>query len=364
MHCARPLQWASGSLLVLAVLYLAFWPVAVDPVAWTAPRDLGFVVPFEANDQLRYARAYDIGPYSGPEDITSGIDGHLYSTSAEGLILRYDASGQVSVFADTGGRPLGIETDADGSLVVANAYLGLQRIARDGVVQTLLQAIDGRPLVSANELAIAADGKIYFSESSSKFGAAQSGGTFAASRLDLIEHGAHGQVLVHDPASGSTRVLLDGLNYANGVAISEDQTFLLIAETGAYRILKFWLSGPNVGHSEVLLENLPAFPDNINSGRNGRFWIGLVAPRNAFIDRFSQRPWLRKMLMRLPEPLWPDAVPHSQVIAINANGEVLMNLHDDAAHYPALTGALETRDSIYFSSLFGNQLPFVRKQDL
>lgn len=360
----RRILGAIFSIAALAIFYLLLWPVPVDPVAWAAPEDHGFVVPYDSNDALQYARAYNIAPHSGPEDITSGSDGHLYSTSAGGAILRYDASGHVEVFATAGGRPLGIEADADGSLLVANAYLGLQRIARDGTVETILDAIDGRPLVYANDLAIGADGNIYFSESSSKFGAAQYAGSYSASLLDLNEHGGHGRLLMHNPASGSTRVLLDGLNYANGVAISADQSFLLIAETGAYRILKHWLTGPRTGQTEILLDNLPAFPDNINAGLNGRFWIGLIAPRNTFLDRFSGQPFVRKVLQRLPASLRPRAEPHSQVIAINAAGDVLMNLHDAGARFPALTGALETRDTLYMTSLFGQLLPYVRKEDL
>ena len=79
-----------------------------------------------------------------PRTWPPGRDGHLYGTSESGAILRYDAHGKVSVFAEAGGRPLGIEVDADGSLVVANAYLGLQRVARDGSVATLLDSLNGR----------------------------------------------------------------------------------------------------------------------------------------------------------------------------------------------------------------------------
>lgn len=357
------LAWAIGSAVVLATLYLLFWPVAVAPVAWDAPVDRGFITPYDSNNLMRRVQAYDIGPHAGAEDITSGHDGHLYSTSEDGAILRYGVR-DVEIFAQTGGRPLGIEADSDGSLVVANAYLGLQRIALDGTVETILDQVDGQPLVYADDLAIASNGKIYFTEASTKFGAANSGGSYAASLLDLIEHGGHGLVIEFDPASGESNILLDGLNFANGIAISDDETFLLIAETGSYRILKYWLLGERAGQSEVLLDNLPAFPDNINSGRNGRFWIGLVAPRNALMDRFAPNPFLRKLTQRLPTRFRPSAVPHSQVIAINGDGVVLMNLHDAGARFPALTGVLETRDTLYFTSLFGHYLPYIRKQDL
>jgi len=353
-----------GSALGLMTLYLLLWPVPIDPVAWEAPVNQGLVDPFETNDQMKYVRSIDLGEHDGPEDVTVGADGQLYATTEGGMILRIDPRGSVSEFANVGGRPLGIETDADGSLVVANAYIGLQRIQRDGSVVTLLDEIDGQSLAYADDLAIAADGTVYFSEASTRFRAADFGGTYKASLLDIMEHGGHGLIIEFKPETGEARVLLDGLNFANGVALSEDQQYLLVAETGSYRILKHWLQGPAAGETEVLIDNLPAFPDNINNGRNGKFWIGLVAPRIELLDKLSDKPFLRKIVQRLPAAFRPKAERYSHVFAINGDGEVLMNLHDPRARFPALTGVLETRDTLYFTALFGTRLPKLNKADL
>jgi sugar lactone lactonase YvrE len=283
-----------ASLLAVVLLYLLLWPVPVNPVAWDAPIDKGLIDPFGPDDRLRYARSVDLGDYHGPEDVTLGHDGNLYATAANGLVLQIDPGGQVRLFADIGGRALGIETDTDGSLIVANAYLGLQRVHVDGSVESLLSEIDGKPIAYANDLAIAADGTVYFSNASSKFGAKQSGGTYEGSLLDILEHGGHGQVIRFDPGTGQTEVIIRDLNFANGVAISDDQRYLLVSELGSYRILKHWLQGPAKGTTKALLENLPAFADNINNGFNGRFWIGLFSPRNELVDNLSDKPLLRK----------------------------------------------------------------------
>jgi len=360
----KPALSVFGSLLACAILYLLLWPVPVDPVAWDAPTNQGLVDPFGPDDRLKYARAIDLGEHHGPEDLTSGHDGRLYATTTGGKILQIDGYGNVIEFADVGGRALGIETDADGSFIVANAYIGLQRILRDGSVTTLLREVDGRPLVYADDLAIAADGTVYFSEASTKFGAEQFGGTYEGSLLDIMEHGGHGQIIAFNPATGDAHVIIDGLNFANGVAISEDQTFLLISDLGSYRILKHWLEGPDSGTTEVLLDNLPAFADNINNGFNGRFWIGMIAPRSKQLDDLSDKPFLRKVVQRLPASLRPQAEPYSHVIAINGDGEVLMNLQDPAARFSSLTGVLETHDALYLTSLFGNELARLDKDDL
>ena len=157
---------------------------------------------------------------------------------------------------------------------------------------------------------------------------------------------------------------MDGLQFANGVAISGDQSFLLVAETGSYRILKHWLSGPNAGDTQVLIDNLPGFPDNINNGLNGRFWVGLVAPRVDILDTLADKPFLRKVVQRLPASIRPKAEPYSHVFAINGDGEVLMNLRDPAATFPSLTGVYETGSSLYLARLFGNELPVIDKDDL
>ncbi len=352
-------------LIALLFLYLLFWPVPIDPVGWDAPVDAGLVDPFAPNDRLQGARVFDLGSHTGPEDVTGGPDGLIYAATADGVIIRLRPDGsRVEVFAETGGRPLGIEFDTDGNLFVANAYLGIQKITPDGIVRVLVDTYNGQRIEYANDLAVAANGKIYFSDASSKFGASKSGGSYEASLLDILEHGGHGRIFEFDPASGKTVVIADGLNFANGVAISDDQQYLLFNETAHYRVWRYWLAGPRRGQREVIIENLPGFPDNVNNGLNGKFWIGLVAPRNKLLDDLSNKPWLRKVTQRLPAFLRPKAEPSSHVIAITGDGQVLMNLQDSTATVPALTGAFETRDAIWLSSLFGNRLAHMDKDQL
>ncbi len=354
-----------AAVLAATLLYLLLWPVPVDPVAWNAPEDRGLTGVFAPNDWLARVAAIDLGTHEGPEDIARGRDGLLYASTHGGEILRISpADGSVSNFARVGGRPLGIEFDSDGSLLVANATLGVQRVSPVGEVSLELSDLDGDPLVYADDIAIAADGTIYFSEASTKFGAADYDGTLEASLLDILEHGGNGLIVAYEPTSRESRVVLDNLNFANGVAVSEDQQYLLIAETGSYRILKHWLAGPNAGETEILIDNLPGFPDNINNGLNGRFWVGLVSPRSELLDRYSDSPFIRRIMQRLPAFLRPKPIPSSHVFAINGDGEVLMDLQDPAARFPMLTGVLETRGELYLSSLVGHAIPVLDKEDL
>jgi sugar lactone lactonase YvrE len=350
--------------LVLLLTYLLTWPVPVSPVAWDAPGNAGLVDPFESNDRLAKAETIELGDHESPEDI-AGRDGYVFASTLGGRIIRLrpDGTGLV-VFAETGGRPLGLEFDNDGRLIVANSQLGLQSVSPDGKVTLLVGEWSPGLHVYPNDVAVSIDNKIYFTESSSKFSGRRFSDAYDASLLDIVEHGSHGRVFEHDPATGETRVIMSGLNYANGVAVSADQLFLLVAETANYRVQRYWLGGPNRGRSEVVLDNLPGFPDNIDTGLNERFWIGLVAPRNELIDKLSGQPWARKVILRLPQALRPAAEKSSHVIGVNGDGVVLMDLQDSRARFPSITGVHETRDALFLSSLFGNRLARLDKSAL
>jgi sugar lactone lactonase YvrE len=350
-----------GIFLAGVSLYLLLWPVPIDPVAWQAPADRGLVDPFASNDLLKAATAIDLDPYEGPEDATLGHDGLVYATTASGHVIRI-RNRHVEEFAFLGGRPLGIETAGDGSLIVANAYTGLQRVDMSGGVTFLHGGEDAD--VFANNLAVAEDGTVYFSEASRKFGAKKYRDTLDATLFDIMEHGAHGRVSSYDPASGKIETVVDNLAYANGVAISDSGDFLLVVEMNEYRVLKHWLAGPMKGRTDVLLDNLPGFGDNLRTGLNGRFWLGFAAPRNAIVDRFSEQPFIRKLIQRLPAFVRPEPEMRSHVIAFNGDGEILMNMHDPEARYPMLTGVLETQTNLYLTTLIGKYFPVIAKKDL
>lgn len=351
--------------LLALIGYLSLWPVPILPIAWDAPQDRGLLAPFAPNDALADMHTFRLGGFGGPEDIAGGPDQLIYASTESGSIVRFGQDGRgLQEFASVGGRPLGIEFDPQGNLLVANAMLGLQRVDPEGGVETLFDNFGGVALIYANDLAIANNGKIYLTESSTKFGAGANGGTYKASLLDILEHGGHGRLYEFDPNSNTAKLLLIGFNFANGVAISADQQYLLIAETGHYRIWRYWLDGEKAGTAEVVIENLPGFPDNINRGFDGRFWVGLIAPRNALLDRLADKPLLRSVVQRLPAAIRPSAGRSTHLIGIDGDGQVLMNLQDSAAGFPSVTGAFEHVDNLYLSSLFGDRVAYLPRSKL
>jgi sugar lactone lactonase YvrE len=339
-------------LLLGTVSYLLFWPAPVDPKSWTAPPNPGYSGPYAANTRLQGIETLPLAGFHGPEDVALDAAGRIYAATHEGRIVRLEADGTgPTAWADTKGRPLGIDFDGQGALIVADAYRGLLSISPQGEVTLLTDEADGAPIRYADDVDVAADGKIYFSDASTKFGAKESGGTMEGSLLDIMEHGGYGRLLVYDPAAGVTRTLLDGLNFANGVAVSPDRQFVLVNETGNYRVIRYWIDGPRKGQAEPFVEQLPGFPDNISTGLDGRYWVALVSPRNSLVDNLSQKPFLRKMIQRLPAFVRPKAVAYGHIIALDPDGRVVEDLQDPGGAYPQNTSVTETPDHLYLGSL-------------
>ena len=251
------------------------------------------------------------------------------------------------IFSNTKGRPLGMAFDAEGNLIIADAIQGLISIDINGTINILSRKSDSDniPLNFVDDLDIASDGKIYFSDASSKYG-------YGSDRLELFEHTPNGRLLVYDPITQKTTTLLSGLYFANGVALSSDESFVLVNETLMYRIQKYWLKGDKAGTSEIFIENLPGFPDNVSSNEEGIFWVALFNPRNNFVEMSSNKPFLRKIVFRLPELLQPQPINHSFVLGLNENGKVVHNLQYQANEaYSPITSVKQYNDILYFGSL-------------
>ncbi|RJP77371.1 MAG: SMP-30/gluconolactonase/LRE family protein [Desulfobacteraceae bacterium] len=350
---------------VLSVLSLLGCSSLVKPVSWEAPPNPGYTCVYAKNDLLKAVEQLSIGEENGPEGVAADAAGRIYASTLSGKIVRLEPDGShPSVWADTGGRPLGITFDNAGNLIAADAFRGLLSIAPDGTVTELATEADGIPIRYANGVAVAEDGLIYFTDSSTKFGAKESGGTMEAATLDTIEHGGHGRLLCYHPETGQVKTLLSGIHYANGVAVSHDQQFVLVNETTSYRIIRYWINGEKKGQSDHILEALPGFPDNLSTGMNGLFWVALVSPRIGMVDSLSDYPSLRGMAVGMPKFMQPGPKHYGHIIAIDAEGRVIHNLQDPDGAYPMITGVCETPDYLYLGSLVSHHIGRLHKSHL
>ncbi len=340
-------------LIALVVLYLLFWPVPISPQAWTPPPAPPLTGPYQQNSALAQTERLSLGtgsprPGAGfaPEDVALDTAGRIYTGLDDGRIMRLQADGaNPEAFANTNGRPLGLAFDPGGNLIVADAIKGLLSVAPDGSVTVLTTAADGVPFKCTNDLDVAADGTIYFTDASSKYPLSN----FTA---DLVEHGPNGRFFAYDPKTRTTRTLLPNLAFANGVAVSPDQSFVLVVETGAYRVHRLWLQGAKQGQTEIFIDNLPGFPDGIMSNGKDEFWLALVTPRDAALDKLLPHPFLRKAIVRLPKFLQPAPKRYSFVLGLDTNGRVIDNLQNGAPDcYAEIANIVERNGLLYFGSI-------------
>lgn len=358
-------------LIVLAAAYLLFWPVRIEPVAVTLGPNPGFTAQYAPNEQLRQIRWADAVFGPGPEDITFK-DGYVYSGLEDGRIVRVRIDGQtptgpapiqpvipggtpsvpvsgvVEPFANTGGRPLGLQPDPFGNIVVADAKQGLLAINPQGRIFPVVKLYQGVPLRFADDLDIAKDGTIYFSDASQRYGIEDIG-------LEFLEGQMTGRLLSFSPANGRTEEKLTGLAFANGVALGPDEEYVLVNETMGHRITRLWLKGAKAGQKDVFIENLPGYPDNLSFNGRDLFWVALAGPRNKSLEDSMSSPFLRKISYRL-QMLGLAAAPAPEkygcILAINLQGQVVATLQDPGGlKIHTITSVHERNGLLYLGGL-------------
>jgi sugar lactone lactonase YvrE len=336
-----------AALLVVAAVALALppyfaWPAAEPPAAWH-PSPLADV-PGPRNEALAGAERIPLGGAHGPEDVAFGPDGALYTGVADGRILRRRPDGSLDTVARTGGRPLGLRFGGDGRLYVADAARGLLAMGRDGSVEVLVREHGHRPFRLTDDLDVAADGTVYFTDASTRVG-------LGDAARDVVEQYPTGRLFSWQAGTG-VRLLHGRLAFANGVALDRDERSVLVAETARYRVQRCWLRGDRAGRCDVFADNLPGFPDGVTRGRDGLFWVALVSPRNALLDRVHPHPRLKTALLRLPDALRPGPRAYGRVLGLGEDGRVVHDLHDPSGGAAAfVTNAVEHAGRLYLGSL-------------
>jgi sugar lactone lactonase YvrE len=277
----------------------------------------------------------------GAEDVL--VDkGHVFTGLDDGRILRLTPDGRrLDLIADTGGRPLGLEWYPDGRLLVCDAKRGLLLVSRQtGDAEVLVPR--GPDLRVCNNAAVAKDGTVYFTDSSSRF-------DLEYWKADLLEHSGTGRLLRRSP-DGSVEVLLSGLFFANGVALAPDESSVVVASTGSYRLDRIALPS---GEHTVLADNLPGIPDNISTGSDGLVWIAFASGRLPVLDlALRLHPLIRKATWALPERLQPKDKAVVWVRAIDgADGRVVHDFRGVRPDYHMVTGVREDDGVVYLGSL-------------
>jgi sugar lactone lactonase YvrE len=289
-------------------------------------------------------------PSMGAEDVVVSPEGIVYTGTEDGAIWALDpASGSTRRVADTGGRPLGVELLPDGDLVVCDARRGVLRVSPStGAVEVLVDRVEGRPMEFCNNAAVASDGTIWFSDSSRHHG-------IERWKDDFVQHTRTGRLLRRDP-DGTVEVVLEGLAFANGVALAADESYVAVAECRGRTVVRHWLSGPRAGERDHLVTDLPGYPDNISRGSDGLIWVAVASPVDGLVERLGSAPMaLRRAITRIPEPLQPKPKQTIRVQAYDDAGRLVHDLDVDRPErgpgFHMVTGVREHDGRIWLGSL-------------
>lgn len=328
------------------------------------PTDKG---PFEVNDRLADVSVIAMGEVESPEDVILDEDDNLYSGNRHGDIIRFFPPDYQTheVYAHIGGAPLGMTFDKMGNLLVCVGGMGLYMVAKedrkvslvtDETNRSLLSVVDDSRLRLADDLDIAPDGKVYFSEATVRY-------EMHDWPVDALESSGNGRIICYDPATKRTRTILKNLTFPNGVCTAHDGKSILFAESWACRINQFWLEGPKKGKLEVLVDRLPGYPDNINRASDGTYWVAIMGMRSPALDVALRMPdFRRRMARRIAADQW--LYPNLNVGCVarfDQKGVFIESLWDrNAANHPMITSMREHKGWLYLGGITNNRIGRVR----
>ena len=282
--------------------------------------------PFELKNRLQGAEVLFSGEIKGPESFAS-YNGELYTGTRGGYVAKIKENRIVPVVKfgkkcdgswqeERCGRPLGLQFDIKGDLFVTDAYYGIFKVnVNTGHYTNIVNSsepIEGKAPRLLNALDIAKNGDIYWTDSSADF-SLQDG-------MYSCLANPSGRLIRYNAATKKNEVLAKKLAFGNGVLLSDDESFLVVLETLASRIIKYHLKGPKAGQQEVFAEGLPGMPDNVHTDGQGGFLVSLLAYTDSghplLLQSLMPHPHIRRMATRLlylieaPFKLLQDVYPN------------------------------------------------------
>ncbi len=285
-------------------------------------------------------------PAMGAEDVVIDGEGIAWTGTEDGSVWRVPRDGAVRKVGDTGGRPLGIELFGENRLLIADAHSGLLTMSTStGVVERLVTEVDGHRMVFCNNAAVARNGDIWFSDSSTVY-------SIGKWKADFVENTRTGRLLCRR-ADGTVEKHLDGLAFANGVALAGDESFVCVAETVRRTVVRLWLEGERAGTTDLLAQDLPGYPDNIALGSDGLIWVTIASPVDPVVEGIRNRAPMavKKAVTRIPQALQPKPRQTARVQAFDDTGRLVHDIDAQAESFHMVTGVREHQGEVWLGSL-------------
>ena len=354
---AIDVRWLKNRHKVLSKVYVSPTYAALPP----APATEGSS-PYALNDRLRPVEAIGLDAIDGPEDVILDDDDNIYAGNRTGDIVRFFAPNysHQEVYVHIGGRPLGMAFARDGSLICCVGGMGLYRVAKDRTVEKLtdetnrswFSIIDDSRLRLADDLDVAPDGRVFFSEATIRY-------EMHDWPVDCLESRGNGRIICFDPNKGTTRTVLRNLVFPNGICMTLDGQSFMFAETWGCRVSRYYFDGPKAGRVEPVIPDLPGYPDNINRASDGTYWLALVGMRTPSLDLAMRMPGFRKRMARRTAPdewLYPN-INSGCIVRFDERGRILESLWDlGGENHPMITSMREHRGHLYIGGIFNNRI--------
>ena len=334
-----------GFSIALALSFLG--SCALDPLSWTPPEMPAASEETAENILLQTTEWLDLDGWCGPEDIAVREDGVIFCGAhpskndfSDGRILQISTQGEVSTFCNTESWVAGLHFDAEGNLIACDQKRGLISVNPEGEITVLANKDEfERPLLLVNDVDVASDGMIYFSNTSSKL-------TFSPrnARKLLLEVRPDGGLYSFDPKSLEVKTLIDSSFFGNGVAVSLNDEFVVMVDLTKYRIVRYWLKGEKRGTTDCFIENLPGLPNGISRREDGSFWVGFTTHRIETLDKLQPKVNLKKLVFALPVWMQPKQDAYGMVLHLSATGEIIKMYHDPTGKVVSEASSIEERN--------------------
>jgi len=360
MRIRTIIKLSSAVIIFGFTVSILFQACSLKPLAWTPPVKPKLTGSIAVNELLSTVEWIDLHGWYGPEDIAVDKQGNLFCGAhntrtdfTNGRILKIDTNGVISTFCNTGAWVTGLGFDKDENLIACDQKRGLISVNQKGEI-TVLASHDehGKPFLIPNDVDIAGDGIIYFSNTSSKVSFSRRN-----ARKILFEVKPDGGLYSYNPITKEVKTLIDSSFFGNGVAVSQNDDFVLMVDLTKYRVVKYWLKGDKKGQTEMFLENLPGFPNGISRRNDGSFWLGFTTRRDDMLDKIQPKPLVKKIIFGLPFWLQPKQEPFGMIMHISATGVILKTYYDTTGKLVSEASSIEEHNGyIYLGGDLANHI--------
>lgn len=344
MNVKTTMKLSSLVLSVAFVISIFFQSCALNPLAWTPPEQPQLIGALAENELLATTEWIDLEGWYGPEDIATDKEGNLYcgvhisrNDFTDGCVIKIDTAGNLSIFYDADAWVTGLHFDKNENLIACDQKKGLVNIDKQGNATVLASEDEnGNQFLLPNDVDIATDGMIYFSNTSSKLSFSRK-----HARKILMEQRPDGGLYRYNPQTKEVETLIDSSFFGNGVAISQNDDFVLMVDLAKYRIVRYWLKGKDQGKTDIFMDNLPGLPNGISRRADGSFWLGYTTRRGDVLDKIQPKKGLKKLIYAIPFWLQPKQEPFGMIMNINETGQVIKTYYDTTGQFVSEASSIE-----------------------